>query len=322
MNVNEELLRETIDPYLTRDNLSALATVALHRKTRCGNYSVLKGGSWNRVIAAPVEGEERQLVFKICPRRCDADFIREYEVLRYFRSKTRMPVPEPLYLDREGKRIPGSVLVMWKIGGTVLHDLMGILTSEQRRLVVADIARHLTELHTLTESGFGGVELRAGKRFERWEDFWIPRFDAVMCRMRALRLVEEPLLDEILDVREEFPRVLQDVTIGTLTHYDIWTGNVMVEFREGRPVVSAFIDVLGYYADYARELSSMGSLADRQLLAAYFRGHGRDGNFGLRRDIYSLKMNLQLVEMYPTEALHRAAARSNLRSITKKIGQG
>src|SRR2546423_1425674 len=99
MNVQEGLLQQRIDPSLTDENLSALATEALGVRTRCAGYTVLTGGCWNRVIAVATDGGKRHLVFKITPHPGDTALQRECAVLRHFRACTALPVPEPFLLD-------------------------------------------------------------------------------------------------------------------------------------------------------------------------------------------------------------------------------
>jgi fructosamine-3-kinase len=313
MNVQEELLRAKIDPCLTDGNLSALATEALGVRTQCEGYSILTGGCWNRVIETPIDGSEKHLVFKVTPKIGDADLRREFDVLRYFRAHTAMPVPEPYLLDLTGNRLPGSVLVMAKIPGTVLQKMVQALSSEDRRSVSEEIAEHIADLHTRQAPGFGGVEVPVAQRAATWLEFWRPRWDAAIAEAQEKGPLEDGLLAELDAVRGELPRLLDIGPCGVLTHYDIWTGNVMVDFRGGRPTVSGFLDVIGYYADYARELSSMFSLADPWLMQVYTQRRGLDPSFEARFDVYSLKMCLQMVCMYPAEPRHMENTRRYLR---------
>jgi len=308
-NVQETLLKQEIDPYLTEATLSALITEALGTSSRCDGYEILTGGCWNRVLAASIAGGKKHLVIKIAPRSQDAGLGREFAVLRYFRAHTSFPVPEPFLLDQSGRRLPGSVLVMEKVPGTVLEEAYPHLGSKERDRVSAEIAHHLVELHRRQETGFGPVELPPEQRSPTWAEFWLPRFDEVIAETDGKGHLPADLLPEIGQVRRHLPQLLGLGPCGTLTHYDIWTGNVMVDFRDGHPFVSAFLDVGGYYADYARELSSMFGLADEQLMRSYRLGHGLDDTFAARFDIYSFKMCLQLVCMYPDNASHLDRAR-------------
>jgi fructosamine-3-kinase len=125
------------------------------------------------------------------------------------------------------------------------------------------------------------------------------------------------LLAELHDIRRHFPALLDIGPVGTLTHYDIWTGNVMVDLSGDHPRITGYLDMLGYYADYARELSSMFRLTDQHLMQAYGQRHGFDRSFEVRFSLYTLKMCLQLVNMYPTEPRHIEDARRHLQVVQR-----
>jgi len=317
MNVQEDILRAKIDPCLTDATLSVLATEALGVRVRCDGYSILTGGLWNRVISVPVDGTERRLVIKIAPQPDDSALRREYDVLHYFRQHTAMPVPEPLLLDASGEKIPGSVLVMSEVPGKVLSAIRETLTQAEQRSIAQEIAELVSDLHTHQAPGFGGVELTPSKRSATWADFWVPRYDIAVAEARDKGLLDAAMLDGLAHLRGQLPALLDIGPTGTLTHYDIWTGNVMVDRRHGRLYVSAFLDVMGYYADYVRELSSMFSMADEWLLQTYRQRHPFDAGFRGRFDAYSLKMCLQLVSMYPSEPRYVDDARQFLGQVLR-----
>jgi fructosamine-3-kinase len=302
MNVQEEALQETIDPYLTEANLSGIATAALGIKTRCHGVQVLTGGCWNRVISAPIDGGDKHLVFKLTLKPGDANLQREFEVLRYFKSRTTLPVPEAYLVDLSGGRLPGSVMVMEKLPGLTFKDAKERLGEKERADVCAEVAEHVADLHVHQEKGFGGVELPAPERASTWPDFWVPRFDKTFLETQEKIPNIDPLLAGIRKIRPLLPALLEIGTLGTLTHFDIWDGNVMVDISLSRPRVSGFVDPTGYYADYARELSSMFGLDGPAFMQTYIQRHGLDETYELRYDIYVLEMRLQLLCMYPADA--------------------
>jgi fructosamine-3-kinase len=317
MNVQEELLREKIDPWLTEATLSALATKALGVSTHCGEPVVLTGGCWNRVIATAVDHGTQDLVFKITPKPGDADLQREFDVMRYLRTRTSLPVPEVYLVDLSGERVPGSVLVMQKVPGTVLHhqQLNQLLSAEEQDSVATEIAEYVADLHTHTGAGFGGLELPTHERAATWPDFWLPRFDSAVGEAQEKRPDLADLYAGIGDMRASFPCLLDIGTQGTLTHYDIWGGNVMVHITADHPHVSGFLDAIGYFADYAREISSMFGLGGQRFMDIYTQRHGLDRTFQVRHDIYALKMCLQMACMYPDAARPVEQARQFLSGV-------
>ena len=314
MNVQEELLNTKIDPYLSDWALSRLCGEALGEAVHVVGYSVLTGGCWNRVIGVTAGGN--RIVLKISPHDNDERIAREFFVLREFAERSDMPVPEPLYLDN-GTYVPGTTLVMTRVPGEVMHQCLGLLNYGERRRVIREIAEHVVELHARTSDSFGGVELHVEDRVDSWADFWLPRFDAVIREAEGAGVVPEPITEGARELRPEFPGLLSSVTSAVMTHYDIWSGNVMIDVETQPPRVTGFIDIPGFFADYARELSfaMLFGVADERFLETYARRHEIDEGFALRTHIYNLKMNIKHVEMYPLQPVYSSGAAADLDAI-------
>ena len=327
MNVREEILREKIDPFLTPKRLCALAELAFaetgdgREKLNVETVKVLSGGCWNRVIGVSFSSGQPQIICKISPVEKDEKIIREYRVLGYFASHTAMPVPRPLLIDTSGELLPGTLLVMTRIPGVVLHRVFGLLTREIVDWLTDQIAAQVIELHKERSKGFGGVEVEEDDRYHSWPDFWLPRFDGVFAEIATSGLVADAMLRQIERLRLRFPVALDIGSRGTLTHYDIWSGNVMVDFEgsgfPGRPFVSGYIDIPGYWADYARELSfmEMFGMANDRFYDRYWSAYPQDEGFELRKNIYNLKMHLKHITMYPDQSYYRDGAEACLRFI-------
>lgn len=95
----------------------------------------------------------------------------------------------------------------------------------------------------------------------------------------------------------------------------------MIDVDSNPPIVSGYIDVPGFYADYARELSfaMLFGVADRRFFATYLRHHSLDAGFELRVNIFNLKMNIRHVQMYPSEAFYRLGAEENLAYLRRAL---
>jgi fructosamine-3-kinase len=319
MNVMDELLKEKIDPFLTSGNLSIIASRSLKRKVKATAASILSGGCWNRVLSVSFEDGEKDIVFKISHKRNDEDLIREYKVLKFFYSQTDLPVPVPYYLDESCSTIPGTLFVMQKIPGEVLHHTISRLSKKMREGIFDQISSFVIRLHENNSIGFGGVELPEEKRFKNWPNFWLPRFDAAFKEIRAKNLVSPRFISAVEKIR---PHLLGFLDIGnksTLTHYDIWSGNIMIDFQDGDFRVSGFIDIPGFWADYARELSfmEMFGVANDRFYTMYRERYKQDSGFTNRKNIYNLKMHMRHIVMYPEEPYYRKGAEKCLEAIQK-----
>ena len=325
MNVQEKLLREKIDPALTAENLSRLSTRAIGEPVRAESARILTGGCWNRVIAVGFDDDTPDLVFKINPSTEDDRLKREYLVLDIFSHQTEMPVPEPLLLDTTGQIIPGSVLIMRRLPGIVLHQAYSYLGSRDQLSISDQVGHFVGKLHKSRSKLFGGVELPQTERISEWKDFWLPRFDTVFEDISHKDLVDVSFLEAVREARKAFPDYLEIGSDSTLTHYDIWSGNVMVDingrfggrFGENSDwgvEVSGFLDIPGFWADYARELSfmEMFGMADSHFYDVYTSYHRLDEGFEIRKNLYNLKMHLKHITMYPDQHYYRDGARQCL----------
>lgn len=341
MNVMEEVLRDKVDPSLTVNNLSSLAGRALEKEVTATRAEILTGGCWNRVITVFLEPEKEELVFKINPERGNKGIQREFKVLEYFDEHTALPVPHPYLIDSSGENITGTVLIMEKLPGTVMHKTYRFLDASSRVTISDEIGGYVRDLHKMKSRGFGGVELPEDQRHTSWPDFWIPRFDKVLKEVEESGFIKKDFLERVTQVHTYFPRFLDIGKESTLCHYDIWSGNVLInteanqktdenelfhgEDHQGelgkRPLVSGFIDIPGFYADYARELSFMlmFGVADHRFLARYTEAHEPDEGFDIRVNIYNLKMHMKHITMYPREGYYRRGAEECLRVIEKAV---
>jgi fructosamine-3-kinase len=347
VNVQEELLQQRIDPHLTDANLTELAVRAMDT-ARAGNdrnisrraggaaaaavrgYRVLTGGCWNRVIginAAPgplvslgPSPDGTALVCKISPHAHDERIIREYRVLGAFDSSGALRVPRPLYCD-DGEVLPGTTLVMTRVPGVVMHRCYRALTPEQQNSITDQIAADITRLHKRRAYGFGGVELEESERSASWADFWLPRFDKVLEEAATSGVVPAQLIAGAREIRPFLGGLLEIGRESTMTHYDIWSGNVMIDPYADVPHVSGYIDVPGFFADYARELSfaMLFGVADRRFFETYLAHHRLDDGFAVRMAIYNLKMNIKHIVMYPDQYYYQQGASECLRAVRSHL---
>lgn len=317
MNVQEGLLRERIDPHLTNDVISRECSEALGERVRATGYESLSGGCWNRVIGVTAGGHE--LVLKMSPHRNDEKVRREFLVLDSFHRLTDLRVPRALLLDVDERFMPGTLFVMTRIPGLVMHRCFGALSAQDRGSVTRQIAEDLAALHTHRAIGFGGMELPESDRETRWADFWLPRFDTVIREVTGI--APDHLVDRAREIRSEFPAALDIGTESVMTHYDVWSGNVMIDVSSGGARVSGYVDVTGHYADYARELSfaMLFGVADQTFFDTYRKHHELDEEFALRASIYNLKMNLRHVQMYPLEEFYQQGAADCLETIARLV---
>ena len=187
--------------------------------------------------------------------------------------------------------------------------------------VLDSIVDHLISLHAVRGARFGAAE---DPRHLSFAEFWMPRFASVCEEAAAADVVGETLLDRIDAVRDHLPDLLSIDEAPVLTHYDIWSGNVMVDSDGSSVEITGYIDVQGRYADRARELSFMAlfGMLDARSLERYTASHPLDAEWSLRAAAYNLKMNLKHIVMYPGEHSYRTGAEECLVMLERAVAGG
>jgi fructosamine-3-kinase len=319
MNVNEKILQEKIDPHFTSVKLSKICSDSLSSSVDVDKVYILTGGCLNRVIGIDLKNGSPSLVLKATPTKNDQGLKHEYSVLEYFNKNTSLPVPSPLFYDDSGDIIPGTYFVMTKIDGISMHHLD--FSMHDIRDITEQVATILIDLHKHKEKGFGAIEKSSNDKTLEWAEFWLPRFDQVLRTVRSGGNIPETLLERIEQVRPSFEKLIQIGQMATLTHYDIWSGNILLNRINGRISISGFLDVQGYWADYARELSfmEMFGLASDYFYSLYQQVHKLDDTFHIRKDLYNLKMHLKHIDMYPDQSYYRDGAERCLQTVENEV---
>jgi fructosamine-3-kinase len=321
MNVNEKILQAKIDPHLTRYNLSDICAASLGKNVEIDKAYILTGGCLNRVIGIDLNNGLPSLVLKANPGKKDQGLKHEYSVLQYFKDKTTMPVPSPIMYDDTSEIIPGTYFVMTKVDGVAMQHLDFSLHAI--RDITEQLATIITELHMQKGEGFGGVSESSHPKLTEWADFWLPRLDQAIIKVRSGGYVSAEILNRVEKVRPFFHSLLNINHTATLTHYDIWSGNIMLDKNNGGLKITGLLDVQGYWADYARELSfmEMFGVANDYFYSLYQQVHKLDDTFHIRKDLYNLKMHLKHIQMYPDQVYYRQGAEKCLVTLENEIYQ-
>ena len=112
--------------------------------------------------------------------------------------------------------------------GTLLGDLRATLDADQQRAVDSQLAHILREVNAISHPTFG-LPAPAAPTFERWSDAFGDLLGSILrdgevsrrrcpCRTRPLR-----------DLAAERSAALDEVTVPSLVHWDLWDTNVFVD---------------------------------------------------------------------------------------------
>ena len=227
---------------IVRDNINAALTVTAIRP--------LHGGMINRVEEWQTDGSPPSIVVKTSPQKDRQDFFDEFESLRWYRSQTSFPVPEPYACILESEHFEGSCLLMQKANGRNLGQAH--LTAKGMRSFQEQLADVLIDLHNHTRRLYGSALQEDGK--DRWLEIFTPQIENNFSKMN--KYFDAHRRDIVRKMLNNIDQWLPESGRPTLVHGDIWATNIMVDDTDSdAPTITAFLDSHARFAEVEYELA-------------------------------------------------------------------
>lgn len=286
------------DLELTRDNAQRLLEAWLGRPVVCRTITRLEGGMINTVLRLEFDRPPHRAVVKL-HEGDGAGHIAEARALDYLATETACPVPKVYLQDSSARLIPHVFLLLEHVPGVRLNAVD--LRPEERDHVDAQLANVLAELHSHHGDGWGPIG--TDERSSRWEDVFVPRLIEARSRPEVERRLSPRALAHIdlaIDLARE---ALSDSVTPTLVHGDVWDGNLMVHFDNGRWRLTALLDPEAQFADVEYELAYLEVFGSNRdvFFRAYADHHTTRPGYEYRRQFYWLYTGLVHVALFGSE---------------------
>jgi len=274
---------------IVRDSVNASLTVTAIRP--------LHGGMINRVEEWQTDGSPPFLVAKISPEKDRRDFFDEFDSLRWYRSQTSFPVPEPYACVSGSKHFEGSCLLMQKVKGRNLSRAR--LTANGMLNFQEQLADVLIDLHNHTRRNYGSALQTEGK--DRWLDIFAPQIESNFSKMKKhFNPHRQDIVCRMLNQLDEW---LPEFGRPTLVHGDVWATNIMIDDASPDvPSITAFLDSHARFAEVEYELAYLRVFhtADETFFSRYARRHPLREGFERRCLVYWLNTMMLHVWLFGT----------------------
>ncbi|MET7485194.1 aminoglycoside phosphotransferase family protein [Streptomyces sp. NPDC005538] len=236
---------------------------------------------------APGLAHERQLLIS------EADFYGAA-------AKAGVPAPRVVALD-------GDTLLMTRCPGAPWDDS---LTDTEVASLRTELGRQVARLHEITGPGFGYPSGALGPLAPDWRTAFTTLYDAVLDDTRRYRAWLPLPADDIARTARSAHDALDEVTVPSAVHFDLWQGNILVDRTSGTPRIGGLIDgERMFWGDPLADFVSLALLGDirkdEAFLAGYREAGGRaefDRPARLRYALYRSYLYLiMLAEVVPRE---------------------
>ena len=244
----------------------------------------LTGGMVNKVEEWLLDKEPFSIVAKLTDTKDHQGFYSEYDILKWLKENTQLPVPEP-YACFSDELFNGTCLLMRKINGKNLSE--ACLTPKGLEFYNMELARHLIDLHGHTRKTYGDV--LGGESYGRFYDMFFP---AIENEYRSIYDRLDPGKRKIVsDVLDGLDTWLPEFNRPTLVHGDIWSANVIIDDKDpDKPLINAFVDPQARYCEVEQELAYLriSSTTNGTFFREYSKKYGIREGFERRCRIYWL----------------------------------
>lgn len=267
----------------------------------------LDGGSISTTVKITTT-DGRHAVLKISPHRVDRAYAREAFQLGLLRQHG-LPVPEVFAARTGSLEEPFSYLLMEWIEGRDLSSARRACDTEAFDSLQVEFAQIVKKMHDCRGEGFGRVEPQTNGHADdpsradgapvpdsasrdSWPAFFRELHQPVWAEVRKLPVLgpkERKLIEKLNDRLERF---LPADTEPALTHWDLWSSNVLAGANgDGRWHVAALLDPMCTWADAEAELAYLDlyqTITPAFMKAYQNGGHLSDDYHRVRKPIYQL----------------------------------
>lgn len=262
---------------LTKAPLDAVELASLLAELRPGSIAVeeLSGGMFN--IAYAVEGPGFRGVLKAAPPAAAPVLTYEHDLVEAeldFFDRAR-GLPTPAVRGRSlGRERPA--FLMDRLDGKPVNECT--LTAAQRDAVRSELGRGLAALRDAEGEAFGYLRPDGSFRADSWDVAFGQMVDAVIVDARTWNVRLPGSVRRLPSLLSRARRLLAAVERPTLTHFDLWDGNLFVVTEGDGARLSGVIDgERRFWGDPLAEFASTSLFGDAEGDVALLAGMAEAG---------------------------------------------
>ncbi len=258
----------------------------------------------NTALRLTFDREPVSAVIKLNKDQDSSTLRSERMRLDYLKTHTRLPVPEAYHYAAADEKIPYSYLLLETVPG--VNMTQAELTSDDRINIDRELAKILIDLHGHNRDLYGHINEPG---VSSWADIFVPELHA-MRRNAEVKLPDSVLvdIDAAVDTASDF---LKDQGSPTLTHGDIWAGNIMVDRKEGGWHLTGLVDPSGSkFTDVEFELAYLQvfNTVGTDFMDIYSAAYPLRAGYEIRRLYYWLNTHMIHVWLFDDQLYNDSVA--------------
>ena len=284
---------------LTVDQLTAILARCFGPGAHLFSVKELEGGTFNETYLIEIPGREK-VVLRVAPPPVpdmywdDRELMRrEHTTLPYFASIAPF-MPQTLLADFTHQIIGRDYVVQTFLEGDRWSDIEEELTEKENVDLWQQCGEIVKRIHN-TKGGQFGYPYPA-RSFAGWHDAILDRFSRIAESLRDYQ-ADVAQFSTISDIVNSARSVFDSIHTPYLLHGDLWTFNLLVTRKNGRPLITGVLDTERAWwgdplADWMMFLLSIRRYEEdwQARISAFHEGYGELENntaMHVRREVYN-----------------------------------
>jgi aminoglycoside phosphotransferase (APT) family kinase protein len=202
------------------------------------------------------------------------------EMLFYQRvtAEGTVPVPRVVHASFDRTLINSDHLLMTMCPGRNMYSLRKEIGSVDRARLRWEIGGLVAALHRITGTAFGYPAEAVAPLSADWRSAFLAMVHAILGDAIRYGYELPRPVDEIAALVRANARVLDDVTVPVLVHFDLWDGNILVDTSRPEPTIGGFVDgERAFWGDPVADFVSLALFGDIEDDAAFLAGYRAAG---------------------------------------------
>ena len=290
---------QTSPTKLTIDQITAILERCLGSGAHSLGIKEFEGGTFNETYLIDISDREK-VVLRVAPPPVPhmywddvALLRREHTILPFFASIATF-TPKTLLVDFTHQIVGRDYVLQTVLEGDRWSDIEDELTEEENVDLWRQCGEIVKRIHQTPGEQFGYPY--PGQTFANWHDVILDRFSRIAQSLKENQ-ADISHFSTIFDLVASDVSVFNDVRRPCLLHGDLWTFNLLVARKDGRPLISGVLDTERAWwgdplADWIMFLLSIRSGEEKwqERILSFHQGYGaleKSPTMQFRQEVYS-----------------------------------
>ena len=289
---------------LSPETIQKLVKAQFGNSIKIQNILPLTAGMFNTAYAILFENRQPDVVLRVAPHP-DQPVLsyeknmmqREALILETIQNFEQVPyVPNLMGYDFSRQLIERDYMFIEKLSGVPFWDIKDELTPKNLQALECQVGRYIATLGQVKGESFGYFGEAPGAGATTWQAAFVTMMEALLIDGEELAAELPVSYDQIREQLYRHAAALDEITVPSFVHWDLWQGNVFVKPQNGVYVIEGIIDwERALWGDPDFETA----VAGRFYGPAFFEGYGKqlaeEGPAAIRQSLYRIYLWLVLL---------------------------